>query len=345
MSTELVFETMATPDNTASNRIQNETTLIPIAGGKGGSGKSTLTANLGVGLSLLGYRVILVDVDLGGADLHLFFNQITPARSMSHFLTKETRFLRDIALPTPIPELRLICGGNEMIGLANLPYGVKEKIVRHIASLDADYVLLDLGAGTSYNTLDFFSLSEGGIIVCNPEPHSRVDAYGFMKNLVYRKLRRRFNKVDVVRSAIEDFARDAGRKNGRMDELLGQIRKIDTMAGDIAHDTLNKLRPKLLLNRIRNKAQIEERHRFIDLVKSFLSVEMDYIGFVRSDSRVLDACERRRPFLIDDPTSPASRDICSVLLKGMAVGNRLGPSEEVDSAQLTERAQDQAEHW
>jgi flagellar biosynthesis protein FlhG len=57
-----------------------ETVIWPVAGGKGGTGKSTLTANIGVGLSLLGYKVIIVDGDLGGADLHLFFDQVSPPK-------------------------------------------------------------------------------------------------------------------------------------------------------------------------------------------------------------------------------------------------------------------------
>ena len=72
-----------------------DTIIWPVAGGKGGTGKSTLTANLGVGLSLLGYKVILVDGDLGGADLPLFFDQISPPRSLSSFLTKEVPSLND----------------------------------------------------------------------------------------------------------------------------------------------------------------------------------------------------------------------------------------------------------
>ena len=345
MSTELVLEPMSTQKTSGSEQIHAGTTILPVAGGKGGTGKSTLTANLGVGLSLLGHRVILVDGDWGGADLHLFFNQIAPARSMSHFLTKEVKSLKEIVLPTPLPDLRLICGGNEMIGLANLPYGVKEKIVWHIGMLEADYVLIDLGAGTSFNTLDFFMLSNEGIIVCNPEPHSRVDAYGFLKNIVYRKLRRKFNKVEDVRSVIENFARGAGRKNGRISELIESIMAVDAMSGDLAHETLVNIRPKLLLNRVRNRAQIEERHRFMGIVKDFLCLELDYIGHIRSDSRVLDACERRRPVLIDAPTAPASKDIYSVLLDGMKLGSMGGEPVENKADQLVRRAESQAGCW
>ena len=67
--------------------------------------------------------------------------------------------------------------GNEMIGSANLPYRVKETVVRHITKLEADFMLIDLGAGTAFNALDLFTLSNEGVIVYNPESHSRMEAY------------------------------------------------------------------------------------------------------------------------------------------------------------------------
>ena len=146
----------------------SEPIIWPIAGGKGGTGKSTMVANIGVGLSLLGYKVILVDGDLGGSDLHLFFDQISPPRSLSTFLTKEVSSLQDVLLPTPNENLHLVCGGSELVGMANLSYMAKSKLLRHIKSLDADYILIDLGAGSAYNTLDLFTLSNNGIIVCTP---------------------------------------------------------------------------------------------------------------------------------------------------------------------------------
>ena len=100
---------MSTPNTSGSKVIRAVTRLLPVAGSKGGTGKSTLTVNLGVSLSLLGDHVILVDGDWGGADLHLFFNQIAPSRSISHFLPKEVKSLKDLALTTfPPPFLTCV---------------------------------------------------------------------------------------------------------------------------------------------------------------------------------------------------------------------------------------------
>ena len=197
--------------------------IWPVAGGKGGTGKSSLTANIGLGLALLGYKVILVDGDLGGADLHLFFDQIAPSKSLSNFLAKEVSSLEEVLVPTPNENLKLVCGGNEMVGSANMPHFTKQRLMRHIAELDADYVLIDLGAGTSYNTLDLFCIADDGIIVCTPEPHARVDAYGFVKNTIYRRLKQHFSKNKEIQATITRFARQSGRATGRIRDLVNLI--------------------------------------------------------------------------------------------------------------------------
>ncbi|MCC7263862.1 MAG: P-loop NTPase [Candidatus Latescibacteria bacterium] len=321
------------------------TTIWPVAGGKGGTGKSTLTANLGVGLALLGYKVILVDGDLGGADLHLFFNQISPPRSLGSFLTSETRSLRDVLLPTPTENLKLICGGNELVGAANLSYLAKERLIRHIQTLDADYVLVDLGAGSAYNTLDFFSLSNQGIVVCTPEPQARVDAYGFIKNTVYRKLRRRFARHEGIKEVINQFAKQSGRRTGRLCALVEMIGEADPQAGRDAEDLLHSFRPRLLLNRVRRRRHVDEVHRFLDLVQEYLSVKMDYIGYVRSDEAILEACERRRPVLLESPKASASRDIYTILMKGLRVSDRLHRFTAEDAGKLAQVAKTEARFW
>ena len=346
MSSQLVYEeTQVSPDVILLPGKLPARVIWPVAGGKGGTGKSTLTANLGVGLSLLGYKVILVDGDLGGADLHLFFDQIAPPRSLCTFLNHEVDSLQDVLLPTASENLRLICGGNEMIGTANLPFAAKERLLRHILALDADYVLIDLGAGTSFNTLDLFTLADDGIIVCTPEPHARVDAYGFLKNSVYRRLRRHFVRREDVRLCIERFAHDAGRRSGRIRELLEQITQVNADCGEVAAALMATYRPKLVLNRVRHKRHVEEADRFLALVREYLSVEMDYIVYVRSDLKIVEACERRRPLLVDDPKAPAARDLCNLIVNGLGISDRLGRLAPGDYRRIAELAKAESRFW
>ncbi len=321
------------------------TVIWPVAGGKGGTGKSTLTANIGLGLSLLGYKVILVDGDLGGADLHLFFNQVSPPRSLSTFLTREVDQLRDVLLPTPNENLRLACGGSELVGMASISHGAKMKLIRHIRSLDADFVLIDLGAGSAYNTLDIFTLAEDGIVVCTPEPQARVDAYGFIKNTVYRKLRRLFRKNEPVIDVIGEFAREAGRRSGRVSDLMCRVGDVDPVAMEEGRQMLTDYQPRLLLNRVRSRRHIDEADRFVTLVREYLSTELEYVGYVRNDDKILDACERCRPVMLTSPKSAAASDVYNVLMNGLGVSDRLHRFESKQHRNLAQVAKAEAKFW
>ena len=288
-----------------------EKRIWAVAGGKGGTGKTMVTTNLGVGLAILGYKVILIDGDLGGADLHLSFGMPVPKRNLNDFLSGRVPSLSDVVLPTNSPNL--ICGGSELIGLANLPFQRKEKLKRHINQLDADFILVDLGAGTAYNTLDFFVISNEGFIVCNPEPQAKIDAYSFVKNAVYRRLLQAFGKNTLLKDLIINFGNNAQRAL-KIRDLLNLIEEKLPEHGNKARELITSFRPKLIMNKLRKKSQLEDAHRFTYLVKEYLSVEMQYLGHIEYDERVVGACEKMKPYLLDQPTPKVSLSIYNTLL-------------------------------
>ena len=130
-----------------------------VAGGKGGTGKSILSANMGIALAKMGNKVILVDADLGAPNLHTCLNIRKPEFTLNDYLTKKVPNLESVLLDTPNENLKLISGGTELLGLANIHYQKKMKLIRNLEKLDAEFIIVDLGAGTAYNTLDFFNLS------------------------------------------------------------------------------------------------------------------------------------------------------------------------------------------
>ena len=134
----------------------NSTKVWSIGGGKGGVGKSLVTANVSICLALMGYKVIAIDLDLGGANLHTCLGIPIPERTLSDYLSKKVRDLKDLVTPTPIQNLSIISGAQDDVGIANLKQMQKAKILSKLSELDADFILLDLGAGTTFNTLDFF---------------------------------------------------------------------------------------------------------------------------------------------------------------------------------------------
>lgn len=143
-----------------------------IGGGKGGSGKSFLTANIGICLSKLGSRVILIDADLGGANLHTFLGISPPAVTLSDFIKRRVSHLHEVLIPTEIPNLQLLTGAQDLLNAMDSKSVQKRKLLRSIQHLEGDYLLVDLGGGNSISVLDFFLMSDGGILVVTPEPTS-----------------------------------------------------------------------------------------------------------------------------------------------------------------------------
>ena len=122
-----------------------------IGGGKGGTGKSFLTGNLGVLLARHGLRTLLIDADLGAANLHTLLGLPHPDISLSDFINKNVPTLSETVLETPIPNLFLISGARNKLDVANLGYGQKTRMLRAISGLDYHTILLDLSSGTSFN--------------------------------------------------------------------------------------------------------------------------------------------------------------------------------------------------
>src|SRR5512139_350290 len=138
-------------------------TIWAIGGGKGGSGKSFITANVGICLSQLGARVILIDADLGGANLHTFLGITPPTASLSDFIKRRVLDLNDVLIPTVIPNLRLLTGAQDLLTATDSKTFQRRKLLRSIQGLESDYILVDLGAGNAVSVLDFFLMSDGGI--------------------------------------------------------------------------------------------------------------------------------------------------------------------------------------
>lgn len=153
-----------------------------VAGGKGGTGKTNITANLALALARRGRRLLLVDGDLALANLDLLMG-VTPRWNLEHVLTGE-KTLDEIVLDT-YEGIRLIPGASGVEELADLDDFRRECLIRSLSRFDdeVDLILIDAGPGVARNVTRLAQAADDVIVVTTPEPTAFSDAYAFIKIL------------------------------------------------------------------------------------------------------------------------------------------------------------------
>ncbi|QGT99185.1 Flagellar synthesis regulator FleN [Candidatus Syntrophocurvum alkaliphilum] len=169
-------------ENELSSKILRSRVIV-VASGKGGVGKSTLAINLALSICLMNKKVVLMDADLGLANIDIMLG-ITPNYNLLD-VVQGSKSIKDIMVEGP-NGLKLIPGGSGIIELANLKEHELKRLLIQMSSLDSefDYMIVDTGAGISNNVLSFILSSDDVLIVTTPEPTSLTDAYGVVKSAV-----------------------------------------------------------------------------------------------------------------------------------------------------------------
>ena len=280
-----------------------------VAGGKGGVGKSMVTSSLAVALAGRGQRVVLIDADLGGANVHTLFGISAPPRTLSHFLSGEVARLEDVLCPTSVPNLRIASGSQALLDMANPKHSQKGKLIRHLRHLDADHVLLDLGAGSSFNVLDFFLAAHRGILVVVPEPTSIDNAYHFLKAAFYRSLRAVARRAAVA-TALNRVLHDRIKRRVRSPlDLIAGVCEIDREAGALLKERAHAFRPMLIVNQVHSPEHRTLGHKMTQVCREHLGTDIEYLGTIERDQHVSDAVNHRKPVLQLFPTCPFAKDL------------------------------------
>jgi flagellar biosynthesis protein FlhG len=280
--------------------------VLAIGGGKGGIGKSMLSANLGIALAQRGANVIVLDADLGGANLHTCLGIPQPEVSLSDFVDKKVDRLEDVVIPTGIERLALISGALDTLDAANPKHAQKAKLIRHLRTLDVDYVLLDLGAGTSFNVLDFFLVADAGLVVLLPEPTSIENAYRFIKAAFFRRLQVLAPDDDFAELIAQALAPRHGVTGRTPWDVVDELRQGTPEAGARLEQALSGFRPLLVVNQARTRMDYDVGPTVASAWKKFFGLELGYLGAVPHDDQVWQAVRSRKALLQAFPESLAS---------------------------------------
>jgi len=287
--------------------------LYTVAGGKGGTGKSFVTANMGAALATAGNKVLVIDADFGCSDLHHFMAIQKPEYSFSNFFLNEVTDLRQLLIDTEIDNLKMIASGARVYGLANMHFFKKVSLLRQIGKLEFDYIFIDLGAGISFNNVDFFNLSNEGIIVLNNNPLSRQNALIFIKTALYRKLIQNIRKNKPVWQEIELHLKTEKKDAFEINTILNWIIENSEEMVQVLRDLLFQFRPKLIYNKVResdlSNGTIEQNFNSLKTVtRQHLQIDLDYLGAIRNDENVEKATQRGDLFFVNNMESDAAKD-------------------------------------
>lgn len=281
-------------------------TILAIGGGKGGIGKSFISSSLAICLARMGKSVTLVDLDLGSANLHTVLGVKIPQQTLSDFLVGKALDINQVCSPTEIQNLQLISGFNDTLNIADLKTEARDHLIHSLRALTSDYVILDLGAGTTENTLDFFLAADEKIVAVTPEPTSIENAYRFMKSAYYRKLKKVESDLGIHRliETAMDSRNTLGIKSPA--DLLSYLARSHPSLGEKVRSEMGDFRLQILVNQVRTRQDVDLALSIRSVCKKYFGIEANSLGYIDYDNAVWQALRRRRPVVLEYAHSSVS---------------------------------------
>ncbi len=282
--------------------------VIPIASGKGGVGKTLVSANLAIALAQAGKRVVLADMDLGGSNLHIVLGMTGLKGGIGSFINNSDVAFKSIIYKTDYKNLLFIPGDSEIPGMANLKASQKRKLLKNLFALDCDYLIMDLGAGTNYNTIDLFLASGQGIIVTMPALTATLNAYIFIKHSIFRIMDTSFRRKTVAREHIDRLREDSSAiQKVYIPKFIEVIRKEDPESYARFMQKIKNFSPLLIMNMIEDPRQAGIAGKLRKSCREYLGLDLEHLGVLYRDDLQTVALNSRLPIIIYKPQSVLSQ--------------------------------------
>lgn len=308
--------------------------VIAVGGGRGGVGKTTLAANLGVYFAQLGRDVLIIDTDAYSSGLHALLGLEAPP-----LVTKEDMEEgKAEPVATSVPGLRLVPTAFDPMTATPIRPSRAAYWMKMIQELNVDYVLVSLGASTSSSSLDLFLYADVGICVTVPEPLAVEHTYRFCRALYQRTLRRALMKerfklrlVEKVVASLPPLATPR--------DFIAEVKRFDEAVASLAAAQLSRVTPHVVVSQTRVRSDLELGPQMSAVSERFLGIPLDYLGHIEHDDAVWLTVRHRQPLLIESPTSRSARNVERVARRILALlaARDTRPAEAHDRAAATAR--------
>ena len=251
-----------------------KTKIIAFAGGKGGTGKSSISLCFADRYASIGKSVVIVDLDLGASNMHTMVGIHSPKMGLSDYLVSnpDNNPISSFIINSNIENLSLLSSNSLAPGAANIEYQRKLKIIRAIKSIKSDIVILDIGAGSSFNSIDFFDEADIHVVVTTPEPTSIINGYEFLKNHLFRKFKRVLSKNPTALK-VHKAVTSSGKNSFEFVEILKINGEYD--AAKTVEDICNSTHINMIMNRVKS-SHTGVGLKLQQLAKQFLNIDISY---------------------------------------------------------------------
>ncbi len=309
-----------------------EQRIITITGAKGGVGKTVFATNLAIYLATIGRKVVLVDADASGANAHTLLGVDSPESSpLLRIATRSaSRELTHGMVETSVPGLRLLRTGLDAPATGTTQRTRRARLIDRLRRVDAEYLVVDLGNGTSSTMLDSVLAADFAIFVATPEPTSIENTHRFIRGLYARRLLS-LPREKKVRYRLAEVLKQLGGAPAPRDCVDLLVAKKDPSAA-MARTAMDELRPLVVLNQVRVRGDLELGDALRTAMLRRFGIGIEVLGFIDYDDSVWSSGRARKPLLVDSPGSKASRSLEKVARKlvGLDLGKtRIPPLRSV----------------
>lgn len=295
-------------------------TIIAVGAGKGGVGKSFLSSSLAYFLAQMDQKTLLVDLDIGAANLHTWLGEGLPKMGLNEFINDPNLTLKDVVHHTQKSNLSMITGATDSLISGDLTETQKSRLMSAIYNYSTDFIILDLGAGTHTTTLDFFLMAQEHIVIFTPEPSSIENAYRFMKAAFYRKLKRYDHRLELDR-LIQELAQEKIAVKSPAD-LLRAFQSRFPDIGPLLEEVTSQLHFQIVLNQIRTSQDRQLGKGIRSVCQRHFGLNCSYLGALSYDNAVWQSLRQKKHLLVANPYSHLYAQIMGLARKLVDPTNR-----------------------
>jgi len=277
-------------------------TIIPVASGKGGVGKSVFAASLAILLGRMGFDTIAVDLDLGGSNLHTYFGLPNTHPGVGDYLKQRLAELNQLLVDTPFPKVRFLPGDGKTPFMANIPKGQRFQLLDDIQHLPARFVVVDLGAGSSINTMNFFGLANDSIVITTLDTPALMNAMVFLRNFLFANILTLAAEDPILhRKLLDLYRRPASRKNLTAQEAYQLVSGHNPSLGRTIRSRCQRFAPRLVLNMGDAAADLAVASKIRSSLQKNLSMDVSILGMIFYDDQVRRLVRKNRVVMGEEP--------------------------------------------